>query len=79
MPTSNAYWPDGGRSFEFDYSPYFIDGWGNSPPSRRKSSYEESLCDTNRKCPFCGSRQNVDRDGANCLHCGGDVLHPYVR
>ena len=30
------------------------------------------------KCPFCGTRQDVQAHGANCLECHGDMLHEHV-
>lgn len=31
------------------------------------------------KCPFCGHRQDIQKLGANCNKCGGDLLHENVR
>lgn len=37
-------------------------------------SEAEDLRRVYQKCPFCGHRQNVREEGANCRACGGDVL-----
>jgi hypothetical protein len=30
------------------------------------------------KCPFCGYRQNIEKDGGNCIRCGGDLFERNV-
>jgi hypothetical protein len=34
---------------------------------------------SNRKCPFCGTRQDLVKQGFTCLKCGGDVLNESVK
>ena len=31
------------------------------------------------KCPFCGVRQHIEKDGPYCGRCGGDVLSENVK
>ena len=54
---------------------YLLDGGltylSNYPPQSTRITWH--------KCPFCGNRQNIDDKGANCIKCGGDVLHEGVR
>lgn len=63
------------------YDPYFTQYFPNggntynpTQSSRFIDNYEVFL-----KCPFCGNRQEIQKNGANCGKCGGDVLHENVR
>lgn len=69
----SAYWPNGGTTTR----PHGISGVVSvNHTASRELRYEPPI--TWSKCPFCGNRQNLEQHGANCVKCGGDVLHEGV-
>jgi hypothetical protein len=60
---SGPYYPNGGNT-------YYPDSGAYVPQYAKQVWY---------KCPFCGHRQNIDKDGAHCKACCGDVMIEGVR
>lgn len=52
---------------------------GASPIYRNSGASPHYERPTWYKCPFCGHRQNIDKDGAHCKTCLGDIMDTNVK